>query len=486
MAAMPFIDRHLERYVLAHAWTSGRSELVVVHGRRRVGKSELLSRWAAYKPVAYFVAAQQLERDQLADLGRVLGPLAVGFRRGRPPRLALGDWDGALDAVAAAADRRRVGLVLDEFPYLVDANPALPSLVQRWWDRSGSRANLVLVLAGSQQSMMRRLVSSDGALYGRPTRRIHLHPFDYFHAARFARRWAPEDRVRLYAVAGGIPDYLEEFDPARSMHDELLRVAYQPDGRLFREAPDLLRSEFTEPRTYETVLRAMANGATTPGEIAARAGLAGANRVNPYLERLIDLELVERRVPPAEASEARPRTSQYVVADPYLRFYFALVDPWRSAIQAGQGARVLGELWGAAFDVHVSHVFEEVARQHLRRLAGTGQILPLAQVGYWWFAGGDIDVAGTRGRHLVAAGSAKWTSDYMKPADLADLRRDASLVAPDDDPGLLLYSRSGFDRNLSAGPRLRLVGLPDLFRAELEFERAPPYPSPASTSNRSR
>lgn len=469
---MPFLDRHLERATLAEAWGSGRPELVVVHGRRRVGKSELLVRWAAGKPIAYFVAAQQLERDQLADLGRALGPMATGFRRGRPPRLDLRDWDEALGAVVAAAADRRIGVVLDEFPYLVDANPALPSLVQRWWDRTGSRSNVVLVLAGSQQAMMRRLVSADGALYGRPTRRLHVRPFDYFHAARFAPGWSPEDRVRLFAVAGGVPDYLEEFDSARPLRDEILRLAFNPDGRLFREAPDLLRSEFTEPRTYETILRALANGATTPGEVAARAGLAGANRVNPYLERLIDLELVERRVPPVEAAEPRPRTSQYVVADPYLGFYFALVDPWRSAIQAGQGAAVLDEMWGEVLDLHVSRVFEEVARQHLRRLAGIGSIAPLAQVGFWWFAGGDLDVAGTRGRHLVAAGSAKWTREMMKPGDLADLRRHAAIVAPDDRPELLLYARSGFDRHLQAEPGVRLVALRDLFRAELEFERA--------------
>lgn len=470
---MRFIDRHLERSALADAWASSRPELVVVHGRRRVGKSELLSRWAAGKPIVYFVAAQQLERDQLADLGRALRPLLMRSRGTGPVRLNLVDWDGALDAVAAAAAGRRVGLVLDEFPYLVDANPALPSLLQRWWDRSGSKSNIVLVLAGSEQSMMRRLVSSDGALYGRPTRRIHLHPFDYFHAARFAPRWPVEDRVRLYAVAGGIPDYLEEFDPARSLRAELLRVAYAPDGRLYREAPDLLRSEFTEPRTYETVLRAMANGATTPGEIASRAGLAGANRVNPYLERLIDLELVERRVPPTERAEARPRISQYVVADPYLRFYFALVDPWRSAIQAGQGTQVLDDLWGDAFDVHVSHVFEDIARQHLRRLAGAQLIDSVAQVGLWWFSGGDIDVAGTRGRHLVAAGSAKWTREFVKPADLANLRRDVGLVAPGDDPLLLLYARTGFDRNLAAELGVRLIRLRELFRPELEFEKPP-------------
>lgn len=467
-----FIDRYRERADLEDAWASGRPELVVVHGRRRVGKSALLARFAAGKPISYYVAAEQLERDQLADLGRALGPMSVGFRRGRPPRLALRDWDEVLAAVTDAATTRRIGLVVDEFPYLVAANRALPSLIQRWWDAVGSRSNVVVVLAGSQQSMMRSLVSSEGALYGRPTRAHHLRPFDYYYAGRFASAWAPEDRIRLYAVAGGIPDYLEEFDTSRPLRDELLRVAYSPAGRLFREAPDLLRSEFTEPRTYETVLRAIANGYVTPGEIAMQAGLAGANRVTPYLDRLMDLDLVERRVPPPEVGQPRSRTSQYVIADPYLRFYFALVDPWRSAIQQGQGAAVLTEIWGEEFDRFVSRTFEDVARQHLVRLAGTGAVGPFTTVGFWWFSGGDIDAAAMSGSRLAAAGSAKWTRELVKPGDVAGLRRDAGIVAPGDRPRLFLYSRSGFDRNVAAEPDVTPVTLRDLFAADLEHERA--------------
>lgn len=478
--AHPFVDRYQEQADLEDAWASGRPELIVVHGRRRVGKSALLTRFASGRAISYYVAAEQLERDQLTDLGRVLGPMSVGFRRGRPPRLAIRDWEEALSIVAAAAATRRVGLVLDEFPYLVEANRALPSLLQHWWDGVGSRSNVVVVLAGSQQSMMRSLVSTEGALYGRPTRAHHLRPFDYYHAGRFASAWPPEDRVRLYAVAGGVPDYLEEFDARRPFRDELLRVAYSPGGRLFREAPNLLRSEFTEPRTYETVLRGIANGYLTPGEIATQAGLSGANRVTPYLDRLIELGFVERTVPPPEVGLPRSRNSQYVIADPYLRFYFALVDPWRSAIELGQGAAVLEELWGEEFDRFVSRTFEAVARQHLQRLSGTGAIGPFTTVGFWWFNGGDIDAAAMAGRHLAAAGSAKWTRERVKPGDAADLRRDVGVVAPGDRPRLFLYSRSGFDRNIAAEPDVTPVTLRDLYAPDLEYERTLAARTPAS------
>ncbi len=467
-----FIDRYLERDTLDQAWRSGQPELVVLHGRRRVGKSELLGRFAGRKPIAYYVAAQQLERDQLADLGGALGPLSTGFREGRPPRLAFTDWDELLAVVAEAAGRRRIGLILDEFPYLVDANPALPSLIQRWWDRVGSKCDLILILAGSQQAIMQRLVSSDGALYGRQTRRLHLQPFDYFHAARFVPKWTPEDRIRLYSIAGGIPDYLEEFDETRTLRDEVLRLAYSPDGRLFREAPDLLRAEFREPRTYESIVRAVAQGANTPALIASQAGLSSANRVNPYLESLTDLGLVQRRTLPGDSNKPRPRTSQYVLADEYLRFYYAQVDPWRSAIQQGQGAQVLDHLWGDGFDAFVSWTFEEVTRQYLGRLSGARKITPLSEIGFWWFPTGDIDAAGMSGSNFVVAGSAKWTKSFVKPKDLDDLRRGIATVDPGAEPEIYLFGRSGFDPNLKAEPKVHLIRLADLFHRSLEYENA--------------
>jgi AAA+ ATPase superfamily predicted ATPase len=464
------VDRLPEQRVLREAWESGRAELVVVHGRRRVGKTALLAHFAARRPVAFYVAAQQLRRDQLADLGQALGPLAVGVRPGQPPRLAIDDWSEALTILADAATRRRVGLVLDEFPYLVDADPSLPSVLQRWWDGVGSRRNLVLILSGSEQAMMHRLTSSEGALHGRPTRAIWLRPFDYFHAGRFVTAWSAEDRIRAYAVAGGMPDYLEEFQPAAPFRDELLRLAYSPDGRFFREAPDLLRAEFSEPKTYESILRAMARGEHQPARIADLAGLKGATALGPYLERLMALELVERQVPPLHAAEPRPRTSRYVVADPYLRFYFALVDPWRSAVLLGHGPRALDTIWPTAFDEHVSRVFEDVAAQYVRRLAGAGVLPVLQAVGRHWLVAGDVDVVGVAGKRVIVAGSAKWRRSVATVGDLAALQRDARLLSPTDEPELILFSRSGFEPALRRMPGLRLVRPTDLFAPWLDAD----------------
>jgi AAA+ ATPase superfamily predicted ATPase len=475
-----FIDRRSELASLERTWASPDAQLVVLYGRRRVGKSALLTRFAADRSIVYYVGARQLKRDQLTDIGGALGRLAVGFRRGRPPRLSLADWDDMLAAVADGAQNGRVGLILDEFPYLVESDPALPSLIQRWWDRTGSRSNLMLVLAGSHQSMMQRLVASDGALHGRPTLTLPMRALDYLQAAKFVPGWSPDDRIRTFAVAGGVPAYLQHFDDQREFRDEVLRLAYSADGRLFSEAPSLLQTEFQEPRTYESILRAIAGGEALPSRIAQHAGLSGANVVGPYLDRLIELGIVVRVTLPPDIENPRPRTSRYVIADHYLRFYFRLVDPFRSDIQVGRGDEVLAGLWPEAFDLFVSGAFEDVVRTYLRLRPPPGR--PLTHIGPWWFDAGDIDAAGLAGPNLTVAAEARWSRGYLKPADLDELRANVSRVAPGSRPELLLVSRGGFDPNLRRSDAT-LVTLTDLFRRELDPEsRVRISPSPGASS----
>lgn len=465
-----FIDRRSELAALEHAWAARDGQLVIMYGRRRIGKSALLSRFTSDRAVAYYVAARQLKRDQLADLGGVLGRVAAGFRPGRPPRLALADWDEVLRVVTDAARTRRVGLIIDEFPYLVDSDPSLPSLIQRWWDQTGASANIMLILAGSHQAMMQSLIAYDGALHGRPTVTIPLRALDYYQAANFVPGWSPDDRIRAYAVAGGVPAHLRLFDDQRDLYREILRLAYSPDGRLFTEAASLLQTEFNEPRTYESVLRAIAGGESQPSRIAQHAGLSGANTVGPYLERLVSLGIVDRRTLPPEVGDLRPRTSRYVIADHYLRFYFRMVDPHRSAIQVGQGDDVLHAMWPEAFDHFVSLAFEDVVRGYLRLRRRPGG-RPLTYIGPWWFDGGDIDAAGMIGGRLAVAAEARWSKTYVKPADLDELRANAARVSPGSSPELMLVSRGGFDPNLRAVAVTR-VTLADLFRKELDPDLA--------------
>lgn len=173
-----------------------------------------------------------------------------------------------LDLVGERAAGGRIGLVIDEVPYLVEGSPNLPSLLQRWWDRVGSKTRVFLVLAGSDEALVERLVSPRAPPYGRATLRPHLEPMDYYNAAALVTGWMAEDRIRAFAIGGGIPHYVRFFDPSVGPRANLRELALSPDGPLFREAEYLLEAEFREVSRRGSIVRAMASGAVTPNDIA--------------------------------------------------------------------------------------------------------------------------------------------------------------------------------------------------------------------------
>lgn len=470
MATARFIDRLRELAALETAWKSGRAELVLVAGRRRVGKSELLTRFGQGKRIAYVAAAQRLRADQLRDAERDIAAFANRFRVGRPPQIRLSRWEELLALMAQGAKERRVGVIIDEFSYLVEQAPELPSLIQRWWDREGSRTKLMLVLAGSDQSMMEELVSARAPLFGRATLRPRIEPLDYYQSARFVPRWSATDRVRAYAIAGGIPAYLRLFDDRTPLRANLVRLAFAPEGELFREAEYLLESEFREVSRRGSIFRAIAEGAVRPSEIATRIGLGSAADVQVNLRDLVRLGLLERVVPITQRDQLRPRQVIYRIADPYLRFFFTVLERRRAQIAIGPAARVSEELSVEELDLYVSRVFEQVARQYAWRAAAARR-LPLPEdVGEWWDGTEEVDLVGVRGRSVLFAGEAKWTRGAVGLGELDTLRRRAAVLSTEQ-PRLLLISRSGFSPALQHAGGAELIGINDLFAPDLEYER---------------
>lgn len=465
-----FVDRVRELSRLQEAWQSGQPHLIIVTGRRRVGKSQLLARFARGRHIAYVPASQRLRADQLADTGRDIGALANRFRTGRPPALRLDDWDSMLDIAAEAASDMRLGIVLDEFPYLVAQSPELPSLIQRWWDRRAQDTRIFLVLSGSQQSVMREMLGGNGPLFGRATLQFNLQPLDYFQAAKFVPRWSPEDKVRAYAIAGGIPEYLRLLDDGRSLRDNLEHLAFRPEGALFREADYLFESEFREVSRRGSIFRAIARGSVRPNEIAQAIGLGSAADILANLRDLVDLGLIERVVPITDIRHLRQRHVMYRIADPYLRFFFSIIDPRRAQITLGPPDRVNEGLSDETLDAFVSRTFEDVARQYIwRRSVATPGFLP-QEVGPWWAGDEEVDVAVVSEAALLAVGEAKWSRSLMDARDLATLERRARLIDGGARPIRMLFSRSGFNRNVPNAADIWRVRPADLFARDLDHE----------------
>jgi len=450
-----FLDRDRELAWLDDCYNSGKAELLVLYGRRRVGKSALLSESCQGKPHVYFLASQVRESDNLDQFREAL---AAAHPDPLLDSLRLNSWEAALAYTARLANTGRFIVVLDEFPYLCHENPALPSVLQKWWDTTGKSSQLMLILCGSQISFMERDVLAERSpLFGRRTGQAQLGPLLPWDAARFFPDWSVRERLAGYGVLGGIPAYLERVDRHRSLGANLMREALRPQGFLYDEVHFLLRTELTQIATYLSVLKAVAGGGTRLTEIGTRAGIP-ATAASRYLSTLRELGLVRREVPFTEEHPEKSKRGIYVIGDPFVSFWCRFVLPHQSLIQAGQGEAVWRELISPHLDTHLGLVFEEICRQYvLHRWAEKHGATPM-RVGRAWAGEYDIDVmadlvAGARRRTLV--GECKWWKSPVGVNVLRDLSRKAAALALPAGRALelALFSLSGFTDELKAAAR---------------------------------
>jgi uncharacterized protein len=451
-----FYNRTDELQALDERWASARAEMLVVFGRRRVGKSRLIAHWARRRRHLYYEATSGSERDQLEDLSREIARVSGRSIYEEQP---LTSWRAAFAAFEELLQDGRIAIALDEFQFLARHNPEIGSLLNRLVERRSDDPRLRLILAGSDVSFFERDVVGYAAVsYGRRTGSLRLEPFSFGAIAPFLPGWRVDDRVRAWAVYGGIPYYLKELDPELSLQENLLRTALLPDG-LLREEPRFLlaqESRIRERDLYMSVLRAIATGHTKLGEIAQRIQRR-PTEARSFLETLEDMRLVCRRYP---LGASRSTKVFYAITDPFLRFWFRFVAPYESRLQTrSDAARHLRETVMPAVDEFVSRdAFKEVCRQWaLRNVPG------VVEVGSWWGSKrvrtGDgfqsrryeadvaaVDSAGA----VVALGSCKWRAGPHDAGELDKLQTIARLLDARA-PSLYFFDRTGFS------PRLRQI-----------------------------
>ena len=362
----PFLGRERELAVLNELADSGRPELFVLYGRRRVGKTELLQHLCKQRRSVYFLAAQVRDRDNLAAFRQAL---SEGLSDSLVESLEFPDWGAALGYAAERAGEERLVIVLDEFPYLCEANKGLPSLVQRFWDQRGKHSNLMLVLCGSQVSFMEKEVLAETSpLFGRRTAQRRLEPLAPIETLDFFPRWPLSDRVAAYGILGGMPAYLRRFEDTRDLDENLMREILRPEGYLFDEVQFLLRTELKSPTTYNSILAAVARGSERVGDIALSVGV-DSTTANRYLSTLRELRLVEREVPLTDPDPLRSRKGTYRIADRFLAFHFRHIQPNLSLIEAGRGQRVLEDFVQPDFERLYDEARTDFILDHLRREA---------------------------------------------------------------------------------------------------------------------
>jgi len=440
-----FINRASELARLESQYAVDSGCLVVLYGRRRLGKTSLLRTFAADKPHCYFMADRAGEPDLRRSLARAMA-LAL-----EEPTLGVVEYSSWYD-IFAAFDRfrpagKRFVLIFDEYQYLCQVQPAFSSFLQKWWDEHWRSATLLLILCGSVTSMMyRETLAASAPLYGRSSAQILLKPIEFSHLGSFLPGKSASELVEFFTLTGGVPRYLDLASAYPSFKAALAALVLHPDGILHNEARQLLQEEIQTPNQCWSILHAIGSGANRISEIAGRTGQP-ANKLTRYLDLLKDLHLIRRETPVQEKNPAKSKKGIYVVSDPFCRLWFGAIYPYMSFFEFSESEIAYSRIEPLIAKL-VAERYEEVCRQWIRERAVA---FNAASVGRQWSSGYEIDVAAVNPEfELTVVGECKWSEHKLGIAVLRDLEQKVAIqnLPVAADCRYALFSKAGFTSEL--------------------------------------
>src|SRR5215469_4051435 len=487
----PFYNRVRELAALDRAWKRRGSggQMLLLYGRRRLGKTFLLQRYftaggggdESEKPHCYFLAEQSTAATQRLTLARQL--VTALPSEGVAADEIAASWNSLLRYASQQIQARKKGscrfaLILDEFPYLIAQTPELPSTLQAWWDREGTHSPLFVVLCGSQLSAMAALGQESAPLFGRFNAGVfQIDPLHYEDVACFyqgSAYYGVKEKLLMYGVFGGTPRYHALVDISRPPAEEIVTLLMQPRSILENEVRFLLGSEqIRDPAPYNAILAAIASGQTKFNGIQQLIGVE-RGALSSSLRALLELGWIRREFPFGERYDRR---AIYQVADPFLTFWYRFVAPLASDLQFSDPAAVYAAHVAPRLADYMGwSVFEKICGQWLQRNAKQRLGLTVRQMARYWSRDGrtEIDLVAELDIGTFLFGECKWRADSLtRLSDLSALQaKVASLPEARwrSKPSYILFALSGFSSELvqlAADPaqRLYLVAEPDMINS---------------------
>jgi AAA+ ATPase superfamily predicted ATPase len=428
-----FVGRSRELEVLDRLWQSPNAALLILYGRRRVGKTRLLTHWLREKPGQglYWVAEPTSSLSQLRSFSQAIMSF-MDPEADIPPDFTFASWELALRQVARYAQDKPVALFIDEVTYLIDVDPDFVGMLQKIWDHWLSDANMMLALSGSQMGIMRRnLLNYDAPLYGRATAQSQLPPLPFGTTGQFFPGYGAAERVALYAMWGGVPAYWERLDADQSVLGNLRQTVLPNHSWMVDESRILLSDFITDMHNYVGILRAIADGEQTMGEISKRTGLS-SGKASFYLSVLRDTGFVTREVPVSHRNREDSRSGRYVVTDPYLRFFYRFISSNQSKLALGQIQPLLDEIEAGLPAFIGANTWPELCRQWLLLASANGEIpVPVDVAGSEWASGYTVDVVGASdGAAALVLGDCFWQEEPVGIEAVEALIKKVSQALP--------------------------------------------------------
>ena len=461
-----FLCREHELQILERRYKQKGCELIVIYGRRRVGKTALISEFVKDKKAIVFPALKANAADNLGALSKAITQYQHPEALSSPVYHSI---DDAFAVITQIVRKERIIFVIDEFPYLCDADKSIPSRLQHLLDHDWKDSNMYLILCGSSMSFMEKeVLSSQSPLFGRRTAQLKLESLSYRDAAKFHPELSPEDNAFIYGITGGIPHYIQKLGVTSSVKEALLLNFFDRSSYLFEEPDNLLRQELREPAVYNSIITAIAEGASRPSDIASKVRMDTAS-CNKYLKILCELNILQKVEPIIDQSKKK---IIYRITDNFFRFWYRFIPRNMTAISFGWMDRLYDAAVGSYVHDYMGQIFEYMCRswliEHMDQLP-----FQIGDIGEWWRTHPilkkevRLDIVAVapkphtaRTGNLYLIGSCKYRNEKTGTDELALIQDYASVfTSANDQCFYYIFSKGGFTERLRKAANERSVTL---------------------------
>lgn len=462
-----FYCREEELRTMNNRYKKGHFECVVIYGRRRVGKTALINEFCKGKPTVYFSALNASSQENLEALSKAIYTCQNSDSTSAP---TYRSYENALEAITGMAMEKRLVFVIDEYPYLAKAEKSISSRLQHIIDHSWQDSRIYLILCGSSMSFMEyQVLGYESPLYGRRTAQFKIQALTYREITEFHPELKAADQALLYGVTGGIPHYINKLDVESNLDEALLDNLFSTSSYLFEEPENLLKQELREPAIYNSVISAIAAGASHSNEISTKVGLESGVCAK-YLKVLLDLGILKKETP---ITEKPGKKTIYAIDDNFFRFWYRFVPRNMSVISVGRMRAVYEQAVKRFYPDYMGLVFEKMCQEYLLRYAKDLPIL-LSNVGQWWGTDSktrrevQIDIVGAPvdgNEYLI--GSCKYRNEKIGIEELELLRRYAAVFRQNGIFHYYIFSKGGFTQALLEAEmqgEVTLLTLEDLYQ----------------------
>ncbi|QYR59498.1 ATP-binding protein [Fusobacterium polymorphum] len=438
---MNFIDREKELETLNKEYKKDNS-LVVLYGRRRVGKTTLIKEFIKDKKAFYFFADKQNENLQIE---RFKNQVSEYFKDEFLKKIEIKDWDTVFDYLLTKISNEKFILVIDEFQYLCMINKDFSSIFQRIYDEKLKDKNIMIILCGSLISMMySETLAYESPLYGRRTAQIKLQAIKFKYYSEFFRDKSTQELIELYSITGGVPKYILSLDRDKSALYNIENNIFDKNNYLYSEPKFLLQEEVNDLSRYFSILNAISTGHTKMSAISSYLQI-NAGGLSPYISKLIDLGILEKEVPITENIENTKKVL-YKIKDNYLKFWFSYVYPYQSYLEIENLTYIKNKIENE-FDLYVSKIYEDLARESIWENIN----FPLFKVGRWWDKNTEIDIVALGEDNKIVFGECKYSNKQVGLNILNELKEKSKKVIWNNNKReeyYILFSKSGFSQDL--------------------------------------